>query len=236
VNEAERVTRLQILAIENATLLQHRSQVWSDASSRATIFLALLSGSVVALALGAQATTFDWRFFAFAVVLLPVVLYVGLISLGRLAELNNDDLLIVQKLHRIRHGILELDPGAEPYLAVSSFDDWAALSRTYAQTDELTGSAGITHGLRTLPALFAVVNCVVASALAASLAILIGVSGVVLVVLTVAVFAFLFAVQLRTAIRTIRALQGAMEVRYPSPSGAAAESAAAAQEDAAIAG
>ena len=176
MDDAERTLRLQILAMENATLLQNCSQVWSDASSRATLFLAVLSGSVVALALGAQASGFDWRFFAFAVVLLPVVLFVGIVSLGRLVELNNDDLRILQQLHRIRHGILELDPGAAPFLSFAPYDDWAAMSRTYAQTGELSGREGVAHGLRTLPALFSVINCIVASALVASIGIFLLVS------------------------------------------------------------
>ena len=215
--EAERALRMQVLTMENATLLQNRSQVWSDASSRATLFLAVLSGAVVALALAAQASAFDWRFFAFAVVLLPVVLYVGVVSLGRLVELNNDDLRILQQLHRIRHGIIELDPEAAPYLAFAPYDDWSALSRTYAQTGELTARQGVAHGLRTLPALFAVINCVVASALAASIAILIGVAGIVLIAVVGATFLVLFLLQLRVSIRTIDALHLGLEVRFPSP-------------------
>lgn len=50
--------RLQILATEHWSLLATRSLTWTESFSRAQMFLSVLSGAVVALALVAQATSF----------------------------------------------------------------------------------------------------------------------------------------------------------------------------------
>ena len=50
--------RLQILTTEHWSLLSTRGLSWNEAFSRATMFLSVLSGAVVALALVAQATAF----------------------------------------------------------------------------------------------------------------------------------------------------------------------------------
>ena len=64
---------LQILTTEHWSLLAARSLVYTEAMSRTSIFVAALSGAVVALALVAQGTEFGSGFVAFSLVLLPVV-------------------------------------------------------------------------------------------------------------------------------------------------------------------
>jgi hypothetical protein len=68
---------LQILTTEHWSLLAARSLVYTEAMSRTSIFVAALSGAVVALALVAQGTDFGTAFVAFALVLLPVVYFLG---------------------------------------------------------------------------------------------------------------------------------------------------------------
>ncbi|HTJ61558.1 MAG TPA: hypothetical protein VL333_10255, partial [Candidatus Saccharimonadales bacterium] len=48
--------RLQMLTTEHWSLLATRSMSWNEAFSRAAMFLSVLSGATVALALVAQAT------------------------------------------------------------------------------------------------------------------------------------------------------------------------------------
>ena len=55
---ARRSQRIAILSTEHWNLLATRSLSWSESFSRATMFLTVLSGAVVALALVAQATNF----------------------------------------------------------------------------------------------------------------------------------------------------------------------------------
>jgi hypothetical protein len=77
--------RLQILTTEHWSLLSTRALSWNEAFSRATMFLSVLAGAVVALALVAQATAFGEGFLTFALLVLPVVLFVGVATFVRLS-------------------------------------------------------------------------------------------------------------------------------------------------------
>src|SRR3954451_9688812 len=83
--------RVHILAPEHYSLLATRSMSWNETFSRASMFLTVLSGAVVALALVAQATAFGEGFRFFALIVLPLVLLVGLGTFSHLAAINNED-------------------------------------------------------------------------------------------------------------------------------------------------
>src|SRR6266571_9143642 len=75
--------RTQLLATEHWSLLATRSMTQSEVLSRITMFLTLVSASVVSLALVGQVTQFDQRFITFALVLLGIVVVVGTLTLLR---------------------------------------------------------------------------------------------------------------------------------------------------------
>ena len=106
--------RLQILSTEHWSLLASRSLAWSESFSRAGMFLATLSGAIVALALVAQATDFGDGFLLTAMVILPVVLFVGTATVVRLGDSNYHDAICVIGMNRIRHAYLELAPSWSP--------------------------------------------------------------------------------------------------------------------------
>jgi hypothetical protein len=83
-DSAARALRVQILATEHWSLLATRSLSWNESFARASMFLTLLSGATVALALVAQATAFGEGFAVFALLILPVVLFIGLATYVRL--------------------------------------------------------------------------------------------------------------------------------------------------------
>src|SRR5438093_13348891 len=95
--------RAQILATENWSLLATRSMTWNETFSRASMFLTVLSGAVVALALVAQATSFGQGFRLFALVVLPIVLLLGLGTFSHLAAINDEDFWLVVGMNRLRH-------------------------------------------------------------------------------------------------------------------------------------
>lgn len=154
---------LQILTSEHWSLLAARSLVYTEAMSRASIFVAALSGAVVALALVAQADDFGDGFVAFALVLLPVVYFLGVATIVRLAQVNHENRLWVQGMNRIRHAYLELAPELEPYFVTSRYDDEAGV---------LVTSLGAQRPLPRLqpfvaaPGVIAVIDSVVAGAAA----------------------------------------------------------------------
>ncbi len=71
----EAATKLQILATEHWSLLATRSLTYTESLGRVNMFLAILSGAVIALALVAQADRFGSTFIAVAIFMLSVVFF-----------------------------------------------------------------------------------------------------------------------------------------------------------------
>jgi hypothetical protein len=157
--------RAQILATEHWSLLGTRSMTWNEVFSRASMFVTVLSASVVSLALVAQATAFGPSFRLFALLVLPIVLLVGIATVIRLGDANTEDLGMVAGMNRIRHAYLELAPELEPYFMTGHNDDEASIMRTYRLIHHfgLTGS----RILAGTPTLVAAINVVVVGVLAA---------------------------------------------------------------------
>src|SRR6476646_782188 len=129
--------RAQILATEHWSLLAARDVTYRAVFSRAAIFLTVVSATVVALALVARATEFGDGFTAFALLVLPVALFVGVATYIRLIEARIDDFWLLSGMNRLRHAYLEIAPGLEPYFVTGHHDDEQGLYETYGPS---TGS------------------------------------------------------------------------------------------------
>ncbi len=161
---SRRSQRLQILATEHWSLLATRSLSWTESFSRAGMFLTVLSGAVVALALVAQATSSSGAFVLFATLLLPVVLVMGGATYVRLVEINNEDAGWVAGMNRLRHAYIEMEPELAPYLTSGWTDDTTGIERTYGIVEH---GSGFFHGFITTPATIGFVNAIVAAVLSA---------------------------------------------------------------------
>ena len=166
---ARRAIRVQLLTTEHWSLLATRSLSWNESFARAGMFLTVLTGAVVALALVAQATAFGSGFVTFALLLLPVVFFVGSSTFVRLNEINEEDLVWVQGMNRLRRAYLDIDPGIEPYLVTGSTEDVVGVLRTFGARG--IGSPpslwqNILHAFVTTPVMILIINCVVAAMLA----------------------------------------------------------------------
>jgi len=180
--------RLQILSTEHWSLLSSRSLAWNESFSRAGMFLSTLSFAVVALALVAQASGFGETFRLFALVVLPVVLFVGITTSLRLDNANYHDLACVSGMNRIRAGYLELAPDLERFFVMGTTDDREGITRTMALHP---GRSLLTHSLAATPSLIAVLNAVLFAAIVAILLMQVGASTGT--VLTAAGLAFVLA-------------------------------------------
>ena len=120
-----------ILATEHWSLLASRSLLWNEAQSRATVFLSVLSASTIALALLADATGFGPHTTTLALVLLPVVLFLGIAAHGRLVEINREEVELVLAMNRLRHAYLKIAPALEPYFSTGHHDDERGLAASY---------------------------------------------------------------------------------------------------------
>ena len=129
--DVPQTVRAQILATEHWSLLAARDVTYRAVFSRASIFLTVVSATVVALALVARATEFGDGFTAFALLVLPVALFVGVATYIRLIEARIDDFWLLSGMNRLRHAYLELAPGLEPYFVTGHHDDEQGLYETY---------------------------------------------------------------------------------------------------------
>jgi hypothetical protein len=120
-----------ILASEYWGLLTSRSLIWNEAMSRATVFLTVLSASIVALALLANVTGFGLQTTTLALVLLPVVLLLGIATFVRLVQINAEEVELVLALNRLRRAYLTIAPGLEPYFTTGHHDDERGLVTSY---------------------------------------------------------------------------------------------------------
>jgi hypothetical protein len=164
---ARRALRVQMLATEHWSLLATRSLSWNEAFARASMFLSLLSGATVALALVAQATSFGEGFVMFALLTLPVVLFVGLATYVRLLEINNEDYVWVRGMNRLRGAYLEIDPELAPYFITGATEDAMGIFKTFGASEEEALQTGRFHGFVTTPATIGFVDAMVAGVLAA---------------------------------------------------------------------
>jgi hypothetical protein len=158
--------RLQILSTEHWSLLASRSLAWNEAFSRAGMFLTTLTGAIVALALVAQASAFGDGFTLFALVILPVVLFIGVATHVRLGTANYHEMLCVIGMNRIRHAYLELAPDLERYFVMGSHDDRPGLGITMGMPPggPIFWAGQIVAGV---PTVVMILNAVVAGTIAA---------------------------------------------------------------------
>jgi hypothetical protein len=176
--------RLQILATEHWSLLATRSLTYTESLGRVNVFLAVLSGAVIALALVAQADHFGATFMAIAILTLLVVLFTGIATVARLMHLNRDDYRWVVGMNRLRHAYLELHPELEANFITSPYDDVPGALRTLGI--DIAAQRGVgapLHVFQTLPGMLSVIVAAIVGAIGALVAVATGLRslGVVLV-------------------------------------------------------
>jgi len=176
--------KLQILATEHWSLLATRSLTYTESLGRVNVFLAILSGAVIALALVAQADHFGATFMAIAILTLLVVLFTGIATVARLMHLNRDDYRWVIGMNRLRHAYLELHPDLEANFITSPYDDVPGALRTLGI--DVTAQRGVgapLHVFQTLPGMLSVIVAAIVGAIGALVAVATGLPslGVVLV-------------------------------------------------------
>jgi hypothetical protein len=163
LNTTENTPHAQFLATEHWSLLATRSMTWNEIFSRTGTYLTVLSATVIALSLVANATGFGQDFRTFALLVLPVVLLVGVATYFRLVEADIEDAWLVIGMNRLRHAYLELAPELEPYFVASHHDDAPGMLQTYS----FRSRVGLTHWLSGSPVIVGIIDAVVTGVLIA---------------------------------------------------------------------
>jgi hypothetical protein len=209
---------LQILATEHWSLLATRNLTYTEGLGRVTIFLAILSGTVIALALVAQADHFGTVFSAIAIFLLSVVLFTGIATIARLNALNRDDYRWVVGMNRLRNAYLRLHPELEPHFITSPHDDLPGALRTLG-IDDMTAAGRVGsafHLLQTLPGMLSVIVAAVGGAIGALVALLLRAEPVGLVVAAGAGFVIILASMQSWGRRAVRSDSASLAPRFPT--------------------
>ena len=209
--------RLQVLATEHWGLLATRSLAWNESFTRAGMFLSALSGAIVTLALVAQVTSFGGEFALFALIILPVVLFIGVTTFIRIGRSNGYDALCVVGMNRIRHAYLEITPEVAPYLVMGVYDDEASINQSMGATP---GASFVVDVLVSTPFVLSAINSVVAGTIGALLARQLGADMLVAIVIAVVAALVVFALQVLIATRSIAAEMAKYTPKFPSPTSA----------------
>src|SRR5579864_416891 len=180
---------IQILATEHWSLLATRPLTYQESLGRVNMFLAILSGAVIALALVAQADHFGPAFISIAIFMLTVVGVTGVFTIARLMALNRDDFRWVLAMNRIRNAYLKLQPDLETHFTTSPYDDLpGALQTLGIDRSGMDRLGSVFHGLQTLPGMLSVMVAAVAGAIGGLIGI--GFGAPVVVVLLLGILAF----------------------------------------------
>jgi hypothetical protein len=113
---------------EDFNLQTARAATVSEANGRASIYLAALSSNLIALAFIGQMSRLGAAFYAFALILLPVLAFVGAVTFQRLVQSSIEDIAYAQRIARLRAFYLRLAPELEPYLLAVREPSTEALS------------------------------------------------------------------------------------------------------------
>lgn len=103
---------LQALTTEHFALQSGRSATISESASRSSLYLTTVSSAVVALALAAQVKDLGALF---ALAILPVVFFLGLVTYGRLLQTGVEDTIYARAIGHIRRYYSDIDPARAVY-------------------------------------------------------------------------------------------------------------------------
>lgn len=124
--------RAQILATEHWGLLAARSTAQSEVLTRITIFLTLVSAGLLTIGLLGQASGFSGWFTPAMLAILGFLCLIGLMTVVRVMNVAEEDLMYVLAMNRLRGAYVDLDPNVEQYFLASAHDDEEGMKQTYS--------------------------------------------------------------------------------------------------------
>jgi hypothetical protein len=156
--QASPETLLTTLTTEHFTLQGARSSTIAESSARSGLYFGALSASLVSLGFVAQASAAGTTFRVFALVVLPTVFALGMLTFARLVETSIEDIFYGRAINRIRSYYLQLAGDDARYFMLVGNDDAPGVLRNMGASRSpwqlyLTSSSAI-----------AVVNSVVGAA------------------------------------------------------------------------
>jgi hypothetical protein len=101
---------------EHFVLQGARSATIAESNGRASIFLGAVSGGLIALGFIGQASRLGTAFYAFGLILLPALAFVGLTTFYRVFQAGLEDVRYAQRTAQLRAFYFDAAPEVERYL------------------------------------------------------------------------------------------------------------------------
>jgi hypothetical protein len=208
----DRQALLATLTTEHFTLQGARSTTVSESTGRSSLYLISVSSALVALGFIGQVSDVGETFDLFALAVIPVLFWLGLLTYVRVLEKSIEDLYYARAINRIRHYYLELAGDERRYFLLGGHDDVAGV---FANMATSPSRAQLLYGSATT---IGVVNSVVGGS---GVALLLGAitdasPGVAVACGAVAAGALTIA-HLAHERRTFSRAFASMEVAFPTP-------------------
>jgi hypothetical protein len=102
---------------EHFTLQGARTAAIAESTSRATIFIGSVSAGLVALGLIATATRIGTAFYAFGLILLSTLSFIGFVTCDRVLQSGIEELHYAERIARLRAYYFDFAPELTHYLA-----------------------------------------------------------------------------------------------------------------------
>jgi len=148
---------LQILTTEHWSLLSTRTLGYQEMFGRTTVFVATLSGTLVALALLAEATHFGLE---------TLWLLIGLATFVRSVAINYEDARWVTGMNLLRQAYIQIVPELEPFFVTGHGPEADGRSLGHGSRQRL---GNLANSLTTTSSVVAALNSALAGALASDL-------------------------------------------------------------------
>ena len=107
---------IAFVTTEHFVLQGARAATVAESTGRANMFLATVSGGLIALGLVATASRVGTAFYAFSLVLLPTLAFVGLATFERVVQSGVEDLGYARRIATLRGYYFDNAPELSPYL------------------------------------------------------------------------------------------------------------------------
>jgi hypothetical protein len=110
-------------SIRICNLQAARSGTIFEANGRTNLYLGTVSSVVIALAFIGQVSEMNQSFLVFALILLPALIFMGIVTYIRVIQTGWEDGICSRGINRIRHYYLEVAPHMKDYFILSTNDD-----------------------------------------------------------------------------------------------------------------
>jgi hypothetical protein len=119
---------VSMMTTEHYNLQTGRAMIIQDVNGRSSLFVGAVSSGLIALAFVGQISHLGTAFYGFSLVVLPTLLFMGLITFERVLQADLADTIYTRGINRLRHLYLEYAPQMQPYFTLSAHDDWQGIS------------------------------------------------------------------------------------------------------------